>query len=278
MVMARLYGELNEVKGAFLNGHFTNGEKLYMRIPEGFEAYYPIDVLLLLLKTNYGLKQSAFEYWRVLLQALKGVGLKRSKADPCVYFRGTNNGLNIWTSWVDDLLSIGNKTDVFEGREKLKEYFSLDEVGEVSEYVGCKTEHNKEAGYLQMTQPVLIQSFRDEFELPEFNYKTPAAPQETLVEGPVMDEKLHRLYRKGVGKLIHLSKYLRPDILNALRELTKFGNKPRVAHYRAMLRVMKFCWQTRNEGLMIHPNKRWGGVDRNYLFEITPVIRLRKEA
>jgi len=31
---------------------------------------------------------------------------------------------------------------------------------------------------------------------------------------------------------------------------------------------MKFCWQTRNEGLMINPNKRWDGVDRNYLFEI----------
>jgi len=205
MVMARMYGELNDVKGAFLNGHFTHGEKLYMRIPEGFEAFYPIGVILLLSKTIYGLKQSAFEYWKVLLHALKGVGLTRSKADPCVYYRWTNNGLNIWTSWVNDLRSIGNKADVIEGREKLKENFSLDKVGEVSEYVGCKTEYNKEAGYLQMTQPVLIQSFRDEFELPEFDYKTPAAPLETLVEGPVLDEKLHRLYRKGVGKLIHLS-------------------------------------------------------------------------
>jgi len=135
LVMARLYGELNDFKGAFLNGHFTNGEKLYMRIPEGFEAYYPIGILLLLLKTIYGLKQSAFEYWRALFQALKGVGLKRSKADPCVYLRWTNNGLNIWTSWVNDLLAIGNKADVVEGRENLKEYFSLDEVGEVLEYV-----------------------------------------------------------------------------------------------------------------------------------------------
>jgi len=69
-----------------------------------------------------------------------------------------------------------------------------------------------------------------------------------LVEGPVMDEKMHRLYRKGVGKLIHLSKYSRPDILNAVRELTKSGNKPSVAHYRAMLRVMKFCGRLEMKG------------------------------
>ena len=115
----------------------------------------------------------------------------------------------------------------------------------------------------------MIQSFQDEFELPEIEYKTPAAPNESLVEGPVLEEEMHKQCRKGVGKLIHLSKYSRPDLLNAVRELTRFGNKPSLAHYKAMLRVMKFCWQTKNEGLMIDSNKRWDGVNKNYLFDIT---------
>ena len=80
----------------------------------------------------------------------------------------------------------------------MKKYFSLDEVGEVSEYVGCKVEYNKEEGYMKLTQPVLIQSFRDEFELPEIEYKTPAAPNESLVEGPVLEEKI---VQKGSGKI-----------------------------------------------------------------------------
>jgi len=122
--MTRMFGELNDIKGAFLNGDFTHGEKLYMEIPEGFEWFYPTCVLLLLLKTIYGLKQSAFEYWRVLLKAMRGLGLLRSKADPCVYYKWADNGLCIWTSWVDDLLSIGKEVDVHEGREKLKMYFS----------------------------------------------------------------------------------------------------------------------------------------------------------
>ena len=151
----------------------------------------------------------------------------------------------------------------------MKKYFSLDEVGEVSEYVGCKVKYNKEEGYMKLTQLVLIQSFRDEFELPEIEYKTPAAPNESLVEGLFLEEEMHKQYRKGVGKLIHLSKYSRPDLLNAVRELTKFGNKLGLVHYKAMVRLMKFYWQARNEGLMINPNKRWDVVNKNYLFEIT---------
>ena len=42
----------------------------------------PFAERLMLLKTIYGLKQSAFEYWRVLLKAMRGLGLLRSKADP----------------------------------------------------------------------------------------------------------------------------------------------------------------------------------------------------
>jgi hypothetical protein len=92
-------------------------------------------VVLLLLKTIYGLKQAAFEYWRALLNAIRAVGLTRNKADPCVYFEWTQNGLTIWASWVDDLMSGGPKNDVLQGREALKQYFDLDEVGELQEYI-----------------------------------------------------------------------------------------------------------------------------------------------
>ena len=52
----------------------------------------------------------------------------------------------VWSSWVDDLLSGGDKVDVMKGRMTLKQYFDLDEVGELQEYVGCKVEYNKEEG------------------------------------------------------------------------------------------------------------------------------------
>ena len=177
--------------------------------------------------------------------------------------------MNIWASWVDDLLSCGQKHEVENGREKIKQFFDLDKVGELSEYVGCKIEYNREQGFMKLTQPVLIQSFEDEFELPEREYNTPAAPGSVMVEGKVINEDAHHQYRKGVGKLIHLAKYSRIEILNAVRELSRFGSKPSEAHYKGMLRTMKYCVDTKEEGIILKPNKYWDGKDKNFEFEIT---------
>ena len=131
IVMANMYAELNDVKGAFLNGHFSQGKKLYTEVPKGFEKFYPLNVVLLLLKAIYGLKQAAFEYCKTLLNALKTVSLRQSKADPCVYFKWSKSGLMIWSSWVDDLMSYVKKEDVLQGRNAIKHHFELDEIGEL---------------------------------------------------------------------------------------------------------------------------------------------------
>ena len=244
------------MKGPFLTGTFSKGEKLYMKVPQGFEKFYATGVVLLFLKTIYGLKQAAFKYWKALLKALKTMQLIRSKADPCVYYRWTHRGIMLWSSWVDDLLLCGNKKDVLEGQEALKQHFNLDKVGELQEYVGCKVEYDKVNGTMKLTQSVLLQSFEDEFELPIRTFTTPMAPGQVLVGkgAPVgVSETVHRQYRKGVSKLIHLGKYSRPIIANTVRELSQFGSNPNEAHHSAMLRCLKYCVDTKDEGFVIRP-------------------------
>jgi hypothetical protein len=143
--------------------------------------------------------------------------LQRCIADPCVYFKWTENGLHLWTSWVDDLLScVVSSDDLIQSKKIVMKHFEFDEVGELAEYIGCKVEYERNEGKMVVTQPVLIQSFIDEFELGNEKYPvTPAVPNSILVESTVpLDKKKHYMYRKGVGKLIHLSKYTRPDVLN----------------------------------------------------------------
>ena len=83
-IIARWYLDLNDVQGAFLEGLFSHAERLYMHVPKGHEKFYPMNVVLLLLKTIHGLKQAAFEYWRALLKAITAIGLLQNKADPCI--------------------------------------------------------------------------------------------------------------------------------------------------------------------------------------------------
>ena len=69
-----------------------------MEVPEGFEKFYPVGCLLLLLQTIYGLKQAAFAFWVQLLKALRKMKFDRLKADPCLYFKWTAIGLTLWIS------------------------------------------------------------------------------------------------------------------------------------------------------------------------------------
>jgi hypothetical protein len=56
MIMAGWTAMLLDVKGAVMNGRFKDDEKLYVYGPEGFEKWYPNNVVLLLLKTLYRLR------------------------------------------------------------------------------------------------------------------------------------------------------------------------------------------------------------------------------
>ena len=96
MIMASFCAELLDVKSAFLYREFTEGEQLWMEIPQGMETYFPTNCILKLLKTIYGLKQAAYAFWRKLLKALIEMKYQRSKADPCLYFAWTMHGLKLW--------------------------------------------------------------------------------------------------------------------------------------------------------------------------------------
>jgi hypothetical protein len=74
MLMAGWYAEVLDVKGAFLHGLFEDGEQMHMEIPEGFEKCYGANMVLLSLKTIYGLKQAAYAFWKQLLMAFKSMG------------------------------------------------------------------------------------------------------------------------------------------------------------------------------------------------------------
>jgi hypothetical protein len=273
IIMARWTAHLLDVKGAFLHGTFEKGRKVYMKIPQGFEMFYPLNCVVLLLKTLYGTKQGAKAFWLKLLEAMKSMGYTRSKADPCLYYAWTMHGLVVWISWVDDCLVCGLPEGVRIAKRQMQERFECDDVGKLTEYIGCKIEHDRLAGWMKLTQPVLLQSYTDEFGIKEDDVvpKTPATPGEVLQkEEPEnhLSAEQQQTYRSGVGKLLHMMKWTRPDILNAVRELSRFMTGASAAHLNAMYRTMKYCCGTANRGLFLHPDTVWDG-DPDFEFVVS---------
>ena len=271
MLMAQMRAYIVDVKGTFLIGEFDNGEELYCKIPEGFrDQYDPNKVCWKLKKTAYGLKQAARMFWNQLLKAMKKMGFTRSSSDPCIYYKWTNNGLIVWISWIDDMLCIGCPEDVETSKNEFMKIFPCDDIGEFKEYVGCKLTRTR--GEMKFTQPVLLQSYKDEFKLPDKKFETPAQAGQVMSkvnEGDEVSPEVQREYRGGVGKLLHMMRWSRPDIWNAVRECSRRMTVCNAVHRKAMLRVMKYCVDTPNRGWTLKPKRSWNGKDKNMEFEIT---------
>ena len=69
----------------------------------------------------------------------------------------------------------------------------------------------------------------------------------------IVDEEKHALCRSGVGMLLCLVKHTRPDIANAVRELSESLKSPGVVAFSALLRLVKFVLDTRNLSLKFEP-------------------------
>ena len=77
-----------------------------------------------------------------------------------------------------------------------------DNAGELKEYVGYKIECK--GNRMKITQPVLVQSLEDEFEMPDkIPCNLPAPHRKELTsDGEPLSEEEKKVYRSGVGKLL----------------------------------------------------------------------------
>ena len=81
----------------------------------------------------------------------------------------------LWLLWVDDCLCLGPADAVKIATDAMKARFDCDDIGEMFEYVGCKVDRDYANRTVKFTQPVMVQSFRDEFDIEEDAMKRPPA-------------------------------------------------------------------------------------------------------
>ena len=223
ILVLQLYSGLIDVKGAFLQGEFGKGEKeLYIEAPQGLEKHYPKNVYLKLLAPICGLRNAAMAFWRKLVTVMKKLNCDRSRADPCLHYKWTTDIIILWLSWIDDCIYAGKEDQVNKMKQEFMVELDSEDSGALNECVGVKVERKDDE--LKLTQPVLVQSLEDEFGVPKNVPKhLPAPPgKELLSDGERLIPAEEKIYRSGVGKLLFIMRYSRPDVLNVVRELSKW--------------------------------------------------------
>ena len=146
--------------------------------------------------------------------------IKIDWADPCLFFCWQNGYLSLVMLWVNDSPIAGNKENVIKIKEILKTLFDCIDSDEMNEYVVCLVLRGQ--NWMRLKQPTQLRKFEDKFVLDGHRKepRTPSEPGSALNEsekGAPLSHKEQHDYRKGVGILLHMMRWSRPEILNSVR-------------------------------------------------------------
>jgi Reverse transcriptase (RNA-dependent DNA polymerase) len=124
-----------DVKSAFLNPLLK--EWIYMEAPLGFTPPKP-GMVWLLLRSLYGLKQAAREWYLQMKTEFGKIRWKRTDADYVVFTQYDKSGLAILGSHVDDIMLAILKLSLQAHKDDLLKTFDMRYMGDLHWYTGIK--------------------------------------------------------------------------------------------------------------------------------------------
>lgn len=129
---------------AYLNGKIN--EEIYMEMPEHYSSQNTANpnTVWQLRKSIYGLKQSGRTWYKRLNDELLRAQFNRSKLDPCLYYRGEDQNLQMIVVYVDDLIIAGSPEQIQSTKDILSKAFKMKDLGELSYFLGIQIERNRE--------------------------------------------------------------------------------------------------------------------------------------
>jgi transposase InsO family protein len=246
-----------DVKIAFLHGELE--ETIYMEQPLGFEVHEGKDMVCLLKKSLYGLKQSPRQWYKRFDSYMLKQGYQRSSFDSCLYFKGSNILEDVYLLlYVDDMLLISKSTKKISVlKHVLSKEFDMKDLGDARKILGINILRDRENGRLLLTQQDYLdkvvekfsmrgskpvrQPLASHFKLSSSQSPKTASDQEYMSEVP---------YPSVVGSVMYTMVCIRPDIAHAISVLSRFMSKPGREHWLAMKWLLRYLCSTTNLGLV----------------------------
>lgn len=263
LALAATYGmviHVVDIVGAYLNGELK--EQIYMQQPPEYED--GTHLVLQLIKTIYGLRQSGRVWNQKLNNAFIKLGFKRLFSDQCVYFRHEDQNVTIVAIHVDDMAIFASSTDAATKlKGELKEIFTITDLGEARQIVGLEVTQNLEEGTLKITQTQYIKKILDRFGMSNSHpVMMPLDPNVKLIKTPENEHYNMLEYGAAIGSLMYAAIGTRPDIAFAVQTLSQFTSNPNPSHWTAVKRVFRYLNGTRDLGIIY----RSGGDPKPYAY------------
>ena len=140
-----------DVKKTLLHGNLE--ERFYMEQPMGFVKKGNENLVCLLEKSLYGLKQSPRQWYKHFDDFTLKIRFHGSNFDHCVYFRKVRKGTFIYLLiYVDDMLvACKEKTEILRLKVILKIEFNMKDMGAAKRILGIDIIKDRKNGTLRLS-------------------------------------------------------------------------------------------------------------------------------
>jgi hypothetical protein len=139
------------VKIAYLYGSLD--EEICMDQPEGYIKKGQERKVCQLLKSLYGLKQSALQWNKEIHKALMNLGFTRTHSDAGEYFKFKRADIIVIVIYVDDVLLMGSdKKMLKKNKEDVMKVFETRDLGEAKEYLGMRITRDRKKRTINLDQ------------------------------------------------------------------------------------------------------------------------------
>ena len=236
-----------DVHNAFLHGDLK--EEVYMRPSPGFTGSDKNKVCKL-HKSLYGLKQALRCWFEKLSSSLRTYGFDQSRSDYSLFTMDRGTEYIQVLVYVDDLVvSASNSSLLASFKAYMNQCFHMKDLGVSKYFLGIELARNPTGLYLCqrkyalgiIEEAGLLAAKPVAFPV-EQNHRLP------LDKGP--DFLNVGAYRRLVGQLVYLS-VTRPDLAYSVHTLAQFMKKPKLAHWEAALRVVRYLKGNPGQGILL---------------------------
>ena len=232
-----------DVATAFLNSDIKYD--VYVRLPEGYHPKYKYAKLL---KSLYGLRQAAKDWFDTQDEFLMGFEpkLKKCTLEPCFYYLISDKVIFLVLVHVDDYV-VAHNNDAYYGRF-LKAFgtrFKVNELGELDHILQMGVYWNENRTEVSFSQKKHIEKVAARYGITNCKPKyIPMSTDKELKKGQPMD--VHLPYLNLLGSLMWIARCTRPDIQYCVNYLAQFSHCYTTEHFIALKQVAKYLYTTKD--------------------------------
>ena len=225
---------------------------IYMKQPTGFEEGDTGDVWQL-NQALYGLRESAFLWYKTFDEKIQKMGFRPLQEDPCVYQRKSDGCMLI--IYVDDaLIAAKSQYLIDQIIEDLRGTFGVKDLGEPKKFLGCTITRDRAKKTITLSQQSYVMETLAKFGM-DFcrGYDIPMNPGWRAQTNLPGDADLDRTenFQSITGSLNWLAIKTRPDIQLATSKLQRQTCAPSVADLQTSKALLRYLKSHSNYGITL---------------------------